>query len=128
MAAGSCTITETTHGSVKKVVFAWTAGTAPAHAGLISATTTHAGGYDGEIIGLTTIPATAGDQPDDNYDVTVTDVGGHDVLLGAGANRDETNTEHVVRANLAGVAASQLTLNVTNAGSGLKGTVVLYIR
>jgi len=126
MAAGSCTTTETIHGSMKKVVFAWTAGTAPSHTGLVSDTTTHA--YDGQIIGFTTIPATAGDQPDDNYDVTLTDANSHDVLLGAGANRDETNTEHVTATSMSGVAGSPLTLNVTNAGAGLKGTAIVWIR
>lgn len=128
MALGTATVTERTLGTVRKVAWAWTAGNAvvPAQDGACTSATTH--GYDGEVIGLTTIPGTGGDTPDDNYDVTITDADGHDVLLGAGMDRDLTNTEHVARASLAGVACSVLTLNVSGAGTSNKGTVVLYIR
>lgn len=119
--AMSVTATETKHASVKKVVFAWVS----AADGSASGSTTYA--YSGEIIGLTTIPGAAGLAPTDDYDVTLTDVGGHDVLLGAGANRDTANTEHVVRANLACVADSKLTLNIANAGDSNAGQVVVYI-
>ena len=125
MAAGTVTVTESGSGTVKKVVFAWTAGTS-AEAGTASGSTTKP--YDGEILGLTTIPGTATEQPDDNYGVTVTDSGSHDVLLGAGASRDETNTEHVTRASLAAVASSILTVNITAAGASTTGTVIVYIR
>jgi len=126
VAAGSVTTTETLFGSVKKIVFAWTAGTAPSHEGLVSATTTYA--YDGAIIGLTTIPGTGTDAPTADYDITLTDSASHDVLLGAGANRHTSNTEHVTSASLAGVAGSKLTLNVTAAGSANTGTAIVYIR
>lgn len=122
MAGSAVVVTETVHTSVKKIVFAWTSDSAT---GAVSGATTRA--YDGEIIGLTTVPSGAA-APDDNYDITVTDVGGHDVLLGAGANRDTANTEHVARASLAGVAGSALTLNVSNAGNSKQGSVILYIR
>lgn len=124
MAAGTVTFTETVHGSVKKIVAAWVSGTV-AEGGTASGTTS--GVYDGEIIGLTTIPS-GGAAPTDNYDLAVNDVGGHDVLLGAGANRDTANTEHVARASLAGVAASKLTVAITNAGDAKEGTVILYVR
>jgi hypothetical protein len=125
MAAGTVTVAESGSGTVKKVVFSWTAGTA-GDAGTASGSTTKP--YDGEILGLTTIPGTDAAQPDDNYGVTVTDSGGHDVLLGAGASRDETNTEHVARASLAAVASSILTVNVTSAGASTTGTVIVYLR
>ncbi len=125
MAAGSVVLTEVNYTSCKKIKFTWTAGTG-GEAGTASQATTYA--YDGKIIGLTTVPGTAGDQPDDNYGVTITDADGDDVLLGAGLLRDETNTEYVTQTTTAGAAGSILTFNLTAAGSGLKGTATLWIR
>lgn len=125
MAAGTITITEKAHiGTVRKIVFAWTAGT-DADAGTASGTTTAA--YDGELLGFTTDPDGVS-VPTDNYDLELLDADSHDVLLGAGANRDSAVVEHVARASLAAVAGSKLTLSVTNAGAGGKGVAVVYIR
>ena len=122
MAAGTLTFSETTHGSVKKIVATWTSGTG-AEGGTASATTVNA--YDGKLIGLTTDPgATA---PMDNYGLTVTD-GTHDVLLGAGAARDTANTEHVAEASLGAVAGSKLTFAIANAGDAKVGVAILWIR
>lgn len=120
--AGTVTTTEKVTGSVKKLTFAWTSSAGGAADGTSTAY------FDGKIVGLTTIPGAAGDAPDDNYDVVVNDADGHDVLLGAGANRATATTQHVVTTSLAGVAGSKLTLGVTNAGNANTGTVVLYIR
>lgn len=125
MAAGTVTIAETTYRATKKVVFTWTAGTV-AEDGTASGTTTNA--YDGEVIGLTTIPGTGGDAPTDNYDITVSDADGHDVLLGAGKDRDTANTEHVARASLAGVCGTKLTFAVAAAGTSKKGVCIVYIQ
>lgn len=108
-------------GSIKKVTAAWTSNGSGAATG---ATTTV---LDGKLIGLTTIPSGAA-APTDNYDVTVTDSDGHDVLLGAGANRDTANTEHVTEGSLAAVSHSPLTFTIANAGDTKQGTVILYIR
>ena len=124
MADGTVTTTETTLGSAKKVEFLWVSGTA-AEAGTASTTTTAA--FDGDIIGFATVP-TVGIEPTDNYDITVTDAGGHDVLMGAGADRDTANTEYVAGTSLAVAAGSKLTFNVTNAGTSKGGTAILYIR
>lgn len=121
--AMSVTVTERTMGSAKKIKFVWVS----AADGTATGTTTGKQ-YDGEILGLTTIPAAAGSAPTDNYDVTVTDADGHDVLMGAGANRDTANTEHVARASLAVAAHTSLTLNVSNAGDTKGGTAIVYIR
>ncbi len=118
MAAG-VTLTEIGHTSLKKIV-----ATFEDDADGVSATTT--GVYDGLIVGLTTDPDGVA-APADNWDVTVTDADSHDVLLGAGLNRDTANTEHV-SSGMAGVAGSKLTFNVTNAGAGAKGVIVLWIR
>lgn len=119
--AGTVTATEAVHGSVKKIAFAWTSSAG----GAADGASTHP--FDGKVIGLTTIPDGV-DAPTDNYDVTVKDGDGHDVLLGAGANRDTANTEYVAEASLGAVAASLLTLGVANAGAAKKGTVILYVR
>jgi hypothetical protein len=123
VAAGTVTTTEIVHTTLRKVVFAWTSGTG-AEGGTASGATTAA--LDGMVIGLTTIPSGAA-APTDDYDITVTDGQGHDVLLGAGADRDAVNTEHV-STGMAGVAGSVLTLNITNAGDAKQGTVILWIR
>ena len=56
--------------------------------------------------------------PQDNYDITVTDSGGADLLLGVGANRDTTNTEvAIIQSNGAHpvyAGTDTLTLNITN--------------
>ena len=119
--AGTVTKTEKISGSVKKLIFAWTSSAGGA------ADATSVAAFDGKVIGFTTIPD-GGAAPDDNYDVVVTDVDGHDVLVGAGANRDTSNTEHVDGANLAAVAGSLLTLAVTNAGNAKSGTVIVWVR
>jgi hypothetical protein len=121
MANMVCTITEVTHTSVKKIKFDWTSDDA---AGTATGTTT--GYYTGKILGLATDPgATA---PDDNYDITVTDGDSLDVLMGGGANRDTTTTEYVLSTSLGAVVASQLTINVSNAGNAKTGAAYLYIR
>jgi hypothetical protein len=123
MAGSAMVFTETTHTSARKIVAAWTADDAT---GAVSGDTSFS--YDGACLGFTTIPGTGGDAPDDNYDVAITDADGHDVLLGAGANRDTANTEHVAGTSLACAAGSVLTFAITNAGNANKGTVVLWVR
>jgi len=119
--AGTVTATELTRSSVKKLTFAWTSSAG----GAADGTSTSA--FDGKIIGFTTIPDGVA-APTDNYDVVLNDADGHDVLLGAGLNRDTANTEHVTEGSLAGVANSKLTLGVTNAGNAKSGTVIVYVR
>lgn len=119
--AGTVTVSENRHGSVRKIIFDWTSSAG----GAADATTTYP--YNGRIIGLTTIPDGVA-APTDNYDVALTDADGHDMLLGAGTNRDTANTEHVAEGSLSGVAGSAITLAVTNAGSAKKGTVIVWIR
>lgn len=125
MAAGTMTLTESGTGTVKKIRAAWTAGTA-GEAGTASAETSEV--YDGKVITLVTDPAAGGTQPDDNYDVVALDGDGDDVLAGAGADRDETNTEVVTEPNLGAVAGSKLTISVSGAGASNEGVVILTVR
>ena len=124
--AASVTKNEETIGVIKKISWSWTAHTD----GVVATATANAATaktYNGEIVRFVTIPdgTTA---PTDNYDVKVYDGDGADVLMGAGANRDTANTEQVLGSSLGVVANDTLTLYVENAGSGGKGTVILYVR
>jgi hypothetical protein len=108
-------------GHLRKLVWTWTSDASgdASEASVFKMT--------GKILGLATIPdGTA--VPTDNYDVTILDSDGHDVLLGAGANRDIATTEYVSETSLAAVVNSKLTLTVAAAGASKKGTVILYVR
>ena len=118
--AGTVTLTERAHTSVKKITWAWTSDSS----GDADKVTTNA--YSGEIVLLTTDPG--GTAPTDNYDVVVNDADGDDVLLGAGANRDTATTEHVQGTSLGAVSGQVLNCVVSNAGDGKDGEVHLYIR
>lgn len=94
---------------------------------------------DGVLELLRTVPGADAAQPDDNYDVTLENEDGVDVLQGAGANRDETNAEEVVPLlahQTLGVTDAWLkvpvaglhTLKVAHAGALNKGTVVVLVR
>jgi hypothetical protein len=123
MAGSSMTFTEVAHGTVKKIKAAWVSDDAT---GAVSGTTSNV--YAGRLIGLATVPGTVATQPTDNYDITIADTDGVDLALGAGANRDNVNTEFVAEASMAGVAHSKLTIAVTNAGNAKAGTIYIYIR
>lgn len=115
------TFTEEIYHSVSLIKAAWTSDSD----GNASGATTNA--YDGVIYRLITVPGTAGDAPDDNYDITATDANSVDVLEGAGANRDTATTEYVAADSLGAVSGSKLTVSVSGAGETNKGTIYIYI-
>lgn len=119
--AGTVVATELRLGYTKKITFEWTSSAGGAADGV------SAFSYEGKLIGLTTIPDAVA-APTTLYDVRVNDADGHDVLLGAGANRSATATENVAEASLGAVAGSVLTLAVTAAGDAKEGTVILWVR
>lgn len=123
MAVGTCTITEELHDGVKKIKFAWTSGTI-ADDGVVPDTDT-VRAYSGKVERFITDPT---DGPTDDYDITIKDEDGYDVLAGAGANRDTTNTEQVLASSLGIVAGDKLTFAVANAGSAKSGVAYLYLR
>ena len=121
MAAGTITFVETIIGTVKKIKATWVTGSAGEAA---AGTTTEV--YSGRFLGLITVPS---DTPSDNYTVTVKDSDGVDLLLGAATgNRDQTNTEFIAEASMAGVAMDKLVFNINTAGNSKHGIVYLLIR
>ena len=114
---------------LKKVKWAWT--TDSSNGAIVDSTTgtevnKTTAKYSGIIFSFITDPdATA---PTDNYDVTILDDDGYDVLRGAGADRDTSTTEYLAASSINGcVLDSQLRLNIANAGNSKKGLVILYI-
>ena len=73
------------------------------------------------------VPGTAGDAPTDNYDVTLLDEQGVDILSGGGANRDTANTELVTPTWGAAAIAGTLQLVVANAGNANTGTIYITL-
>lgn len=116
--AGTVTVLERSIVHIHKIKWTWTSSAGGA-ADLVTP-----GVYAGRVIALVTDPGTTA--PDDNYDITITDAEGYDVMQGAGANRDTANTETAVPA-AASVAFGPLTLNVSNAGSAKEGVAILYV-
>lgn len=133
MTAQAITITES-GGSypdlqkVRKVKWAWTSDSVTGaivdatDAGQVNKTTYK---YTGKIARLITNPGTAA--PTDNYDVTILDDDGYDVLMDGGANRDTANTEQVLATSLGICLDTQLRLNIANCGTSKAGEVILYI-
>lgn len=114
---------------VQKIVWTWTAHT---DGTVVASTTTGqnpttSSKYTGKCIRLITDPGTS-NAPTDNYDITILDEDGYDVLMGAGIDRDTSNTEQVLESSLGICLYSTLSLRIAAAGSGGKGVVILYIK
>jgi hypothetical protein len=92
----------------------------------------------GEIVRVVFKPNSAGTQPSDLYDVLLKDAHGIDVLAGQGANLSNANTTQVcpgvpmkdgtTTSVRPCVVSGILNLEVSNAGSGKGGSVILYLR
>lgn len=84
---------------------------------------------NGLVYGLTTNPgATA---PTDNYDITITDEDGVDLLGGAAADRDTSNSEYVAAKDGGGnvvpiPCGGPITFNGSNMGNSKIGTARLW--
>ena len=88
--------------------------------------------YNGQILRVITNPTNT---PTDNYDITLTDADGVDVLDGKGANRDTTNSESFCPLAGDGTTTNQqwainnaLTLTITDAGTNKSGVIRLIIK
>lgn len=128
--AGTVAITYSRQRGIGKVVWTWTSDAS----GNVSGTDTES--LAGEILRVVTNPgATA---PSDDYDLTITDADGVDLLVGVGANRDTANSEQTVPIIETLVAANPhgsgvffdgpLSLAISNAGNAKQGVVTLYYR
>ena len=128
------TLTKDPRTGIRKLDLAWTSHSSN---GTVSGTDTTL--FDGgEILRVVTVPGTSTPQPDDNYDITLLDPDGADVLLGRGANRDEANTEQIVPIMDDGQGTPQyfgrvfaigpLELNIATAGNSKEGQVIIYWR
>lgn len=91
----------------------------------------------GQMVRVVFVPS-ASAAPTANYDVTLTDADGIDVLAGQGANLSATLSANVCPGTplkdgtttsvLPLVVDSVLTLNVSNAGDSKAGRVAVYVR
>ena len=121
--AGTVTVTEQRFSSVRKITFTWLSSAG----GAADAVTTYA--VDGDLLAVYQVPDGGGTQPTNAYDVTVTDADSIDVLNALGANlSNAANTIKRTSDGLLPVAASLLTLAVTNAGNAKGGKTILYVR
>jgi hypothetical protein len=114
---------------VKSLSLAWTSDASGAVNGI---PTPH---ISGEILRVVFAPGAGGVQPTDNYDVTLLDGDGFDILQGLGANRDNVNKEQLVPLVGDGTTTNQRTfvnspleLQVANAGDSKQGSVTIYYR
>jgi hypothetical protein len=132
MGAGTVTVT-TLNGSGDAIIvqFSWIANAAgAATVPATSSSTKWPTAYSGCIYAMETNPGSTA--PTDNYDITLTDSDGVDLLGGQGANRDTANSEMVPAkiGTVFGCAPTQdaFTLNITNNSvNSATGTVKVYI-
>ena len=115
-------ITTEMQNAIKKITYAWTSD------GSGDATATTSTEFTGSVLECITIPGSGGNQPTDQYDVTVTDADGVDVLHGNGANRSNASNEYITEANSGTVVNDKLAFAIANAGDTKSGTVILYLK
>ena len=121
--AMSVTISDRTRKGITVVKFDWTS----AADGTATNSTTKL--HSGKVLELATDPGSTA--PSADYDITITDSDGLDVLAGQGADRHTSNTEYVIDSDsnpLGVVADSTLTINVSNAGDSKVGVAYLYLQ
>lgn len=125
--AGTVTLTEQIIGSIKQIKAVWLSD----GAGAADATTANI--FDGVVLQAQFVPDAGGTQPDDQYNVTLKDANGFDVLGGYGANLSNAATVDTAGSALAKglgigtVALSRLTLAVLGAGAANGGTIYVNI-
>lgn len=122
--AGTCTWTNTTYSTIKKLKGVWlshTDGAVTSTEGVGTAV------ISGQVLRVEFVPDSGGTAPDDQYDCTLLTDDSIDILYGQGANLSGTNTV-AITSNLGVVSASKLSLTVANAGSANGGTVYIYLR
>lgn len=128
-AVGSITQSHQKHRTVRRLALAWTSSAGGAVSGIPSE------GISGELLRVVFVPGAGGVQPTDNYDVSMLDEDGFDVLQNLGQNRSNVNSSQLVPLVGDGTTTNQrtaidgvLSLVVANAGNAKQGTVTLYYR
>jgi len=125
LAASSATQQHTRFGSLHRLDIAWTAHTDGSFTSFVTRT------INGMLYGVETNPGDGGIT--DNYDITLTDDNGLDVMGGALANRDTLNTEFIQPYNA--VQGSYLSMPVHgaltmalsgNSAASVTGEVTLF--
>lgn len=82
----------------------------------------------GKLLQAKFLPGTSGLQPTDQYDVTLADADGVDVLQSAGANLSNANGSIAISsARPLELEAGALTPTVSNAGNAKSGSIILYV-
>jgi len=122
LAAGSASMTVTNQTTVypKHITFEWVCEEDGEVSGDESAV------ISGIPIAFVTYPSATA--PTANYDLTLVDENGNDILCGTGANRASAADELVVGDSLAPFSNTTLELKALNAGSYKGGTAILYYR
>ena len=95
----------------------------------------NASGVTGTVVGIHAIPETGATIPTDDYDVTIIDGEGVDILNGAGANLNQVNTSvenyrfptDFLNEGPIVIVDQELTLVVANGGDTQGGVIRLYI-
>lgn len=135
-AVGSCTATKrviSENGITWFVLveFNWTSSS---DTGAVSSACT-AEGISGRLEDVIFIPNSGGTAPTDQYDITVTNNYGLDVLNGVGANKPQSQSNIANNANPSNSTGgfihlynASLSLNVSNAGNSKGGIVRLVLR
>ena len=91
----------------------------------------------GTLLKVQFVPGTGGSKPTAGYSVTLTDADGLDVLGGQGSGLSDTNKTQVcpgipikdgtTTSTIPQAISDVLTLNVSGAGNGTSGRVILYV-
>lgn len=92
--------------------------------------------FFGEILRVVTDPGDGSSSPTANYDITLTDVDGADVLNGGGANRSQSAVEQIIpsitsvgtKSDFLISVAGDLTLTIAAAGNTKTGSIRVYYR
>lgn len=120
--AGGTLNTEITHRTVKFIKFTFVGNVTSTETGR---TTNY---YDGKLLHVITSP-NAAKVPTANWDLTIKDTNGIDVMAGNGLNRSSGSTQHKLSSTMGAVAGSRLRFIIANTGGTTGGgSVYVYIR
>jgi hypothetical protein len=127
--AGTTTITTSAFSTVHKVTFNWTSDASG------DADTTSPRKYNGQILGVTVVPAAEPNAPSDAYDVLLKNQDGADIILSTAlANLDSIPTYEKYTLSgatvnaLAALCGDNIRIIVSNAGNANSGTINVYFR